>query len=278
MTDFSTDFFITRNDIRLIFPYLSILVFIGLSFFFRFAFGIKNAKIEAAVAIAGALLAGFFTYQLRNTSAVVFGGFLILDDSSRTLLFVLLLFFFLYVTSTIVLMKEEYRQGHYTLLLTMLFGMTLMASAGNLVVFFVGLEVSSASYIFLFRLRGTEPQITELKKIDFAIGITATVAMLAGIITIKVIAKTVDVFGIKEFFLVSEEPMREITVNVGLILTGIGMAIKTSAFTRFLRIIRTNRFKSKITPILVYMTLLISIAAFLYRVYSVVLTNNINAI
>jgi NADH:ubiquinone oxidoreductase subunit 2 (subunit N) len=222
MTDFSTDFFVTRNDIRLIFPYLSILVFIGLSLLFRFVLGIKNARLEVLILIAGALLAAFFIYQIWNTEAVVFGGFLIANKNSNIFLCILI---FSFMWTVILMFDKKTLQPRGVLLLIVLLGSMLTAASGNLVMTFVGSEIALWAYFLI-----AYPRILRGKKKNIVVfNVVCAFIFIAGLVVIRLATGTTDIYGIKEFYAINKSACKYF-LFVGLFLSGAGFLTEIISF------------------------------------------------
>ena len=146
---------------------------------------VKKKEVLAAVGIAGTLVALFGTYRLFvfNVPQSVFAGMFVLDGYSN---FFKLIFYFNVMLTILISIKYMYTEKaafgeYYALLLFSTVGMMLMASAADLIVLYLGLELMALSTYILAGLMRKQPRSNEAALKYFFLGAFSSAFLLYGI-------------------------------------------------------------------------------------------------
>jgi len=190
----------------------------------------------------------------------VFSGYAVADDFGRFFTLV-----FLGATAFAVLLGMGYFEEHglqrgefYALTLMSLSGMILMGMAGDLLTFFVGLEVMSVAVYALAAYQRHESRSVEAALKYFLMGSFATAFLLYGMAlvygatgstSLKVIAEFARVQGASSLYLV-----------VGMVLVLIGMAFKVAAVP--FHMWTPDAYEGSPTPVTAFMAAAVKAAAF----------------
>jgi NADH-quinone oxidoreductase subunit N len=191
---------------------------------------IRSAKLSSRICLA-ALLAALWGAVVANSNpgpafnALLIGGF---ASFFRVLLIVIALL--IYFLSLDYLERERAeRSEFYALLLFSVVGQCLMVAANDLIVIFIGLEISSiASYVMAGYLR-SDPRNSESALKYFLLGSFATAFLLYGIAWIYGLTESTNLTEIRRIL-----STREVAPNVALVGTAaalifVGVAFKISA-------------------------------------------------
>ncbi|MBI4727971.1 MAG: NADH-quinone oxidoreductase subunit N [Acidobacteria bacterium] len=182
-----------------------------------------------ALGVLGALGALFTLVGERRTT---FGGMFVLDSFS-----LLFKFLFLAVAVVVVLMSADYlndslrsSQGEfYFLLLSSFLGAMLMASARDLLMLFVALEMVSVPAFLLAGFRKTDPRSTEAALKFFLIGVLSSAVMLFGMSLIYGVAQSTNLAEIGAALKArGDDPL--VTASIMLILAGFGFKVSAVPF------------------------------------------------
>lgn len=151
------------------------------------AFAPKNQRwITGSLSIAALLAAGISAIWLWTASAPVrsaFNGMIVLDELrlSFTLIFVIVALLTILVASAWIETENLPAGEFHSLLLFATCGMMLMASAGDLVIVFLGLEILSIATYVLAGFRRTDVRSNESSLKYFILGSFASAFLLYGI-------------------------------------------------------------------------------------------------
>ena len=128
------------------------------------------------------------------------------------------------------LRREEAESGeYYALLLYSVAGQCIMAAAGELIVIFIGLEISSiASYVLAGYLRKVK-LANEASAKYFLLGSFATAFLLYGIALIYGVTGTLSLAGIRSALLGPQSGPDALLTGVAAALMFVGLAFKVSA-------------------------------------------------
>jgi len=146
---------------------------------------LRRGRGEGAawLSLLGLLAAGWAVWQVWDLTRPLFGGMVLVDAYS---LFFQALFVLIGVVA--VLISWDYvrridlpRGEYYCLLLYATLGMMIMAMSGDLIVFFLGLELMSLSLYVLAGMRRTRFESTEAALKYFLLGAFASGFLLFGI-------------------------------------------------------------------------------------------------
>ncbi len=191
---------ISLLDIRPIIPELT-LICVGLILILLDLI-VKKKEIVAVVGIAGTLVALFGTYKLYGfyEPQVAFGGMFVLDGYAN---FFKLIFFLNIILTICISMKymkiEKASFGeYYSLLMFSTTGMMIMASAADLIVLYLGLELMALSTYILVGLMRKKPRSNEAAIKYFFLGAFSSAFLLYGISLTYGLTGTTSLSGIAE--------------------------------------------------------------------------------
>src|ERR1022692_3783299 len=133
--------------------------------------------------IAALAIAFVLTFAMTGQSATAFSGSIAIDDFA-----VFFQLAILFAAAVVVLMSLSYANEtrlpgaeYYSLILFAALGMMLMASAGDLIIIFLGLETMSISIYVLAGLKRSDPRSNEAAIKYFLLGAFSTGFLLYGI-------------------------------------------------------------------------------------------------
>jgi NADH-quinone oxidoreductase subunit N len=181
----------------------------------------------AAIGVLGALIP-VVTLAVDGTDRSMFGGSYVVDDYALALKAFFLVAAYVTILLSVDYVNEGdyYKSEYYFLLLTSVFGMTIMASARDLITLFVALEAISIPTFVLAAFRKHDRRSNEAGVKYYLIGVLSSALMLYGMSLI---------FGVTGSTLLSEisehvtnagtEPL----VAVAIFLSLVGFAFKVSA-------------------------------------------------
>ncbi|MDO8494722.1 MAG: NADH-quinone oxidoreductase subunit N [Deltaproteobacteria bacterium] len=202
--------------------FLILLVGNFLKHFHLFSFSVT------VIALLASIWLGFQRWLTPGGEEV--GGLLF---DSYTYLFVL---FFLIGTLLTTLLSFSYlknfrldRPEYYALLLFAVFGMGCMASASELMIVFLGLEIMSISVYVLAGFQRSNTRCVEAAIKYFLIGAFASSILLLGIAFIYGAAGTTNLLALHEVGAVMLQGSSRLFALLGLSLIGVGFAFKIAA-------------------------------------------------
>jgi NADH-quinone oxidoreductase subunit N len=197
------------------------------------SFFLERARPYMTVVAGGTLLAAMIpVLYLANDGAdrVMFGGAYVVDNFALLLKAVFLLSGYVIVLmSTNYIAEGDYWENeYYALIVSSLLGMTIMASARDLLTIFVALELLSIPAYMLATWRKRDPRSNEAGLKYYLMGVFASAVMLYGMsLLFGVTGSTVlaDI-GAK----IGEGDSPDAVVVLGVIFVIVGFAFKVSAF------------------------------------------------
>ena len=194
-------------------------------------FSRKNRWLTGHIAWFGVMASAVAVCYIWGTQVSTFAGLYIVDLFSS--LFKLV---FLLSTLMVIFMSDNYVRRmqlpageYYSLILFATFGMMMMASAGDLIVFFVGLEIMSISLYILAGFRRDDMKSNESSLKYFLLGAFATGFVVFGIAFIYgALGSTsiAHIFHPDQYRLANSQTY--LMVGAGLLL--IGLAFKMASF------------------------------------------------
>ena len=175
-----------------------------------------------------ATLVPILTLAADGAERPMFGGAYVVDDFSLVLKALFILAGYLVVLMSVDYVREGdyYENEYYTLLLTSLLGMIMMASSRDLVSVFVALELLSIPAYMLAAWRKGGPRSNEAGLKYYLMGVFATAVMLYGMSLVFGVAGDTD-FGTIAAALTGEGASPIVIVAILFVL--IGFAFKVSA-------------------------------------------------
>lgn len=223
------DLTITSYDFSMIWPQIAVVVFLLAGLLIDLLDKRGETTTIGLFSIFGMLVAGMFTIGNWNATAVVFDGMVVIDN--YTLVFNLI-FILGYVLTALISLRTLSREGYnysefYILLMGATLGMMMMASAGNLLMVFVGIETLSISLYVLagFARKRVESNEAALKYL--LLGAFSTGFLLYGIALIYGTTGTTDLTKISNFLLFSQAAP-SVPLIAGVMLLLVGLMFKAS--------------------------------------------------
>jgi NADH-quinone oxidoreductase subunit N len=216
---------------------------------------------SAVIALVGIGLAFWAAIRLWGTSAEIFGGMIIVD-----MVAVLLQSIFLVVGFVTVLLSVRYAAAealdlgeYYALILFALLGAMLMASGGDLLIIFLGLEILSLAQYILAGMRHNVLKSSEAAMKYFLLGAFATGFLLYGIALVYGATGTTNLAGIVTAIRegdLTDHPL--MTIGVGLLVVGFGFKIAAVPFHMW----TPDVYEGAPTPVTAFMSTGVKAAAF----------------
>ncbi|MEW6201878.1 MAG: NADH-quinone oxidoreductase subunit N [bacterium] len=220
--------FITANDLRLIFPQLAMAVFIVAILLSDLMFRPNEKGHTAFFSFVAVAMTGYFVVKLWGAYDSAFGGMVLVDNFSLFFNLIFLIGCALTILlSPRYLNNEEITAGeYYVIILIATFGMMIMASAGNLLMVFLGIEVLSIALYVLAGINRRRLASGEAALKYLLLGAFATGFLLYGIAMIYGATGTIELDKIAEYLggIRGAEPL----LTIGIILLLVGFGFKAS--------------------------------------------------
>ena len=219
--------------------------------------------------IASIAIAFVLTFAMTGQSATAFSGSIAIDDFA-----VFFQLAILFAAAVVVLMSLSYANEtrlpgaeYYSLILFAALGMMLMASAGDLIIIFLGLETMSISIYVLAGLKRSDPRSNEAAIKYFLLGAFSTGFLLYGIALIYGATGTIKLEPIRVALshgIGLTSPM--LMLGVAMLLIGFGFKIAAVPFHMW----TPDVYEGAPTPITAFMATGVKLAAFagFMRVFS----------
>ncbi len=185
------------------------------------------------LSLAGIVLALLFSFTLWGKSAYAFNRMVVLDHYSLFFKMIFLITAGLTVLMSIrFLQEEEFEYGeYYILVLFAAVGMMFMASAADLIIIFLGLEIFSLAVYVLAGFFRTQPKSNESSLKYFLLGAFSSGFLLYGIALIYGATGTTNLKGIYEFLSkihLFTDPL--LLIGMGLLIVGFGFKVASVPF------------------------------------------------
>jgi NADH-quinone oxidoreductase subunit N len=178
-------------------------------------------------------IAGFLSLNLFDINARAFYGAIQVDDFGVFFKLLIIAGSFIVALMSIDYLRRDDIQvsEYYTLLLFATVGMTLLASAGDLITIFIAIELMSLSVYVLVGMRRNEPFATEAALKYFILGSFASAILVYGIALVYGASKSINLTQIAYAAASGRilEP-RLFTIGMGLILVGFGFKVASVPF------------------------------------------------
>jgi proton-translocating NADH-quinone oxidoreductase chain N len=195
--------------------------------------GTKDSKILGFTALAGIVLAGVApALQLLDERDAAFypadSGLLVLDQFSALFMLIFLGVAFYVVLASIYFTKDDkHKPEYYSLILLAVTGMMIVASATDLFVLFVGIELTSLSSYALVAFRKKDVKGAEAATKYFIIGGLSSGFALFGISLMFGITGTTDFVLMNEWLLANPYPNDLVPVVwIAMIMIVVGFGFK----------------------------------------------------
>ncbi|HXX58291.1 MAG TPA: NADH-quinone oxidoreductase subunit N [Thermodesulfovibrionales bacterium] len=185
---------------------------------------------KGVVALLSIITAGVGAYAVMGASGETFSGMFIADGYST---FFKLIFLISLVLSILVSVKyievEKVNFGeYYALMLFATIGMMIMASAGDIIVLYLGLELMALSTYVLAGFLRHETKSNEASLKYFLLGAFASAILLYGTALIYGLTGTTDLKGIAKY-LTTHELASNPTLLLSMIFMTVAFAFKVAA-------------------------------------------------
>lgn len=188
----------------------------------------KSQKILGAIAFVGTVAALLSTWYMAQSPGLAFSNTIRIDTFS-----VFFNFLVIAIAAVVILSSFEYmavqriRAGeYYALILFGVVGMSLMASAVELVLIFIGLEISSISTYILAGFRRNEATSSESSLKYFLLGSFATAFFLYGVALMFGATGSTNIDVISQKL---QAAPAEVLVFVAMALMFVGLGFKVAA-------------------------------------------------
>jgi NADH-quinone oxidoreductase subunit N len=216
---------------------------------------------SGVMALIGIGLAFWAAIRLWGSTEELFGGMLVVDMASLLFQIIFLVVGFVTVLLSIRYATEEGLElgEYYALLLFALLGAMLMASGGDLLIIFLGLEIMSLAQYILAGMRHNVLKSSESAMKYFLLGAFATGFLLYGISLLYGATGTTNLAGIvtavREGGL-TDHPL--MTIGMGLLVVGFGFKIAAVPFHMW----TPDVYEGAPTPVTAFMSTGVKAAAF----------------
>ena len=194
--------------------------------------GAAHKKMLGWLALLGIAAAGGATAYLSINSwpglGPAFGGAVASDEFSIYFIYLFLLVAALVILGSMDYLERDHAQHgeFYALILMATVGMCFMAASTDLIMIFLGLEISSISTYILAGYRRSDPLCNESSLKYFLLGSFATAFFLYGIAFVYGMTGTTNLLGASTRL--AESPQWTAFAQVALILMFVGLAFKLS--------------------------------------------------
>ncbi len=188
---------------------------------------IKRKETLAFLSIAAATVV---CYMVFDASGVTFGGMFLADGYSMFFKFIFLLSLILSILISVkYIAVERVNYGeYYSLMLFSTLGMMIMASAGDLIVLYLGLELMALSTYVLAGFLRHSVRSNEAAVKYFLLGAFASAILLYGIALLYGLTGTTDIRGIAAY--ISENGLAgNMALTLSLILFVVAFGFKIAA-------------------------------------------------
>ena len=185
----------------------------------------KNKNIMAFIGVAAAAAV---IYTVPMSAGQTFGGMFVSDMYSAYFKFIFMINLMLTILISmryIQRQKAEYGE-YYSLLLFATAGMMLMASAKDLIILYLGLELMALSTYILAGIKRHDIKSNEAAIKYFLLGAFSSALLLYGIALIYGLTTTTDLYGIAEHLRYKEVTT---TLLLGMVLTAAAFLFKIAA-------------------------------------------------
>jgi NADH-quinone oxidoreductase subunit N len=216
---------------------------------------------SGVIPLIGIGLAFWAAIRLWGSGEELFGGMIVVDMASLLFQIILLVVGFVTVLLSIRYAAEEGLElgEYYALLLFALLGAMLMASGGDLLIIFLGLEIMSLAQYILAGMRHNVLKSSEAAMKYFLLGAFATGFLLYGISLLYGATGTTNLAGIvtavREGGL-SDHPL--MSIGMGLLVVGFGFKIAAVPFHMW----TPDVYEGAPTPVTAFMSTGVKAAAF----------------
>jgi NADH-quinone oxidoreductase subunit N len=217
------DFLGVLPETILVFTALLVIVVDAMS---RSGWSSRALPVLSILGLAGSGAAAITTWDLGGTA---FGGTVFTDGFSSffRLLFCVIGIFTVLFTPHYLRMRSMRLGEYYAIVLIAIFGMMVMVTAANLLLFFLGLETMSISLYILAGFQRADVKSAEAGMKYLVLGAFSSAFLLYGIALLYAAVGSVDYTVIASILAAGNKPGALIYAGMGLLL--VGFAFKVSA-------------------------------------------------
>lgn len=185
-------------------------------------------KEKSYLALIGALAAGIVLYVMPASYGVTFGGMFISDSYSMyfKLIFIVNLALTLLLSLKYIEREKAEFGEYYSLLLFATVGMMIMASAGDFIVLYLGLELMALSTYILAGIKRHDIKSNEAALKYFLMGAFSSALLLYGISLVYGLTATTDLYRIAEQLKQTEVSS---ALLLGMLLIAVAFSFKIAA-------------------------------------------------
>ncbi|HEV2176724.1 MAG TPA: NADH-quinone oxidoreductase subunit N [Terriglobia bacterium] len=182
------------------------------------------------LALFGVIVAGAGTFVASLSPGLAFGGSLAADGFSFYFIFIFLLVAALTILGSMrYLDRDNIHHGeYYALILMATVGACFMAASTDLIMIFIGLEISSISTYILAGFRRADSKSNEASLKYFLLGSFATAFFLYGIAFVYGATGTTNLIALGERLTRGDLPAAASFLGVAVLLMFVGLAFKVS--------------------------------------------------
>jgi NADH-quinone oxidoreductase subunit N len=159
------------------------------------------AEKKRALGYIAITIAAVTFYLLPHFRGEAFGGMFVSDDYSVYFKYIFIISLMLTILISLRYLRVEHASfgEYYSLLLFATTGMMLMASARDLIIVFLGIELMSLSLYILCGIKKQDPRSSEAAMKYFLLGAFSTAILLYGISILYGLTATTDIYKIADY-------------------------------------------------------------------------------
>ncbi len=189
------------------------------------------AENKRPLGYIGIALAAITIYLLPSYRGEAFGGMFVSDSYSVYFKSIFLISLILTILISLRYLKTERADfgEYYSLLLFATTGMMLMASARDLIIVFLGIELMSLSLYILCGIKKQDPRSSEAAMKYFLLGAFSTALLLYGISILYGLTTTTDIYKIADYIR-NSPPSPSLMLSMILIIVSFSFKISAVPF------------------------------------------------
>ncbi len=225
-----------------------------------FALFSKNVRLNISIAFAGLAAALVFTISQWGVDKTGFGGMVILDDFSNTLYVIILTgsLLTLFLSRDLLRSHRPIKGEYLALIAFCTFGMMVMASAGDLVMIFLGVETLSIALYILAGFQRTNEFSLEAALKYFLLGAFASGFLLYGMAYLYGSTGSTNLLKIITFLKASGDLSNYFLIGIAFLLIGLSFKIALVPFHMW----TPDVYQGAPTPIAAFMSTGVKAAGF----------------
>lgn len=188
-------------------------------------------KNKGIIALLGVIAAAAVLYTIPMSYGETFGGMFISDGFSAyfKLIFMINLILTILISLRYIQRQKSNYGEYYSILLFATVGMMIMASASDLIVLYLGLELMALSTYILAGIKRHDVKSNEAAIKYFLLGAFSSALLLYGISLIYGLTTTTNIYGIAEY-LRGAEVSPAVLLSMALIIAAFSFKIAAAPF------------------------------------------------